>query len=113
MNPKLANVTMGWTISIFDICITYFTEKIILEFEETHISADRKFADENSYCCKCKWLAFYENLCVHMWTRYRWHEKLIKYDIGRNKLLKTHKKANFNTTYTPHKTKQWVLNKRN
>ena len=102
----------GLSVSLIFVLHTS-QKKIILKFEETHINADRKFADENSYCCKCKWLACYENLCVHMWTRYRWHEKLIKYDIGRNKLLKTHKKTNFNTTCTPHKTKQWVLNKRN
>ena len=33
----LKNATFTCTIIIVDISITYFTEKTILEFEETHI----------------------------------------------------------------------------
>ena len=34
---KLTCITLGSTVSIFDVNITYFTGTVILEFEEIHI----------------------------------------------------------------------------
>ena len=56
---KLSHVTLGCTISIFDIIITYFTgEGYFRIWRNIHfsINANRRFAYENSYCCKCKLL---------------------------------------------------------
>ena len=69
MNPKLTYVTLGCTMSIFDISITYFTGE--------------RFAYENSYCCKCKFLGCAMKIYVFPCGlgSYRYHKKLIKYDI--------------------------------
>ena len=55
MNPKLTYVALGCTISIFYISITYFIgESYIRSCTNTiSINANKRFAHENSYCCKC------------------------------------------------------------
>ena len=72
MDPKLTYVTMGCTISIFDISITYFTEKRYI--------ANRRFSYASSYCCKCKLLGCAMGIYVLSCGlgSYR-HKKLIKY----------------------------------
>lgn len=78
MNPTLTNVTRGCTV--FDIIITYFTvESYITIGKNTHLVSMliQIWLCENSYC-KYNSLSCYENmLCISMWTRHRYHEKLI------------------------------------
>ena len=71
MNPKFTNVTLGCTICIFDVSITYFTgENRIRIWLNTHLVSMLIgiWLYENSYC---KLLLSYENLGIPMWTKYK------------------------------------------